>query len=332
MDVETVQPTRNLQSWRSYHNQQNQPPRRLSPSEYENLDRNRREQYDEERLAYHGKTITIETPLISHLTQEARLLLIANRHQVGARQGIIVSGRPTTGKTTALLALGKKMETRARHRRPDHDDAPVVFVSLPPQTTPKSIARSIVSFLGINPPSRTTFQELSDAAVGLLTDQRTQFLIIDEIHNIFIQSKAGAEASDFLKYLAERISTTMVYAGVEVRSAGLFDGVRGRQLAGRFTLVPARPFSLATASGQQAWKALVRRFESNLRLIHHDDTLTLPHRYLFTRTGGHIGSLANLIRKGAITAILNGQERIDHSLLQTIQIDVAAQRAEASQS
>ena len=329
---ETSQPTHSLRSWWSFLNQQIQTPELLTLNQYENLDPDRRARYDEERLDYHSTTITIHTPLIDSLIKEARLLIIVNRHQVGARQGIIVSGPPTTGKTTALLALGSSVETLVRRRHPGHDDAPVVFVSLPPQTTPKSIARAIVSFFGVNPPSRTTFQELSDMAVGFLTDLKTQLLIIDEIHNIFIHSRAGAEASDFLKYLAERISTTMVYAGVEVETAGLFDGIRGRQLAGRFTLVSAHPFSLATGSGKKDWISLVGAFETNLRLIHHDTpSLTLLNRYLFTRTGGHIGSLANLIRKGAIIAILTGRERIDRKLLETIQIDIAAHRAEPHQ-
>ena len=318
-----------LQGWRRYVSTRPYTPEILRAVDYNKLSRSDQDRYDDDRLVYHSRTITIHTPLIDQLAKEARVLLIANRHQIGARHGIIVSGPPTTGKTTALLPLGAMAEQRGRKKHPEHDNAPVAFLSLPPQATPKSISRSIISFFGIDPPSRTTFQELSYAALGLLSDLKTDLLIIDEIHNLTLRRQAGAEASDFLKYLAERIGATMVYAGVEVEHAGLFDGVRGRQLAGRFTLVPAKPFSYATDTDRQIWAALVSNFETNLRLLHHRaGTLVRLGSYLYTRTGGHIGSLANLVRKAAITAITHNSECIKRDLLETIAIDIAAQNSE----
>ena len=135
--------------------------------------------------------------------------------------------------------------------------------------------------------------------------------------------------SDFLKYIAERVTATMVYAGVEVASAGLFHGVRGRQIAGRFCLIPARPFSNASQQDQQTWEELVVAFEENLRLLsHRRGTFRRLRRLLYQRTGGHIGSLANLTRKAAISAIIDGQERIDRRLLNTTSIDFAAEQTE----
>jgi hypothetical protein len=38
----------------------------------------------------------------------------------------------------------------------------------------------------------------------------------------------GAGASDRLKYLAERINATFVYAGIDIETQGQFSGTRGR--------------------------------------------------------------------------------------------------------
>ncbi len=318
-----------LSGWRQFVDTRIDAPRRLNVTDYAALTPVEQAQYDDDRLDYQSATITIRTDLLDRLTKEMRLLLIANRRQVGAKQGLIVSGPPTTGKTTAILAAGAAVEHLVRQRYPGHDDAPVAFISLPPQATPKSIARAITSFYGINPPHRTTFDELSSAAIGLMADMRTQILIVDEMHNLVLHSRPGAEASDFLKHIAERVQATMIYAGVEVEKAGIFDGLRGRQLAGRFNVLHARPFSHATSADHDVWQSLVSAFEDNTRLLQHKPgSLARLSPYLYTRTGGHIGSLSTLIRKSAISAILDGTERVDRTVLESVSIDFAAAQAE----
>lgn len=48
-------------------------------------------------------------------------------------------------------------------------------------------------------------------------------------------------------------------------------------------------------------------------------------RYLFARTTGNIGSLMDLIRRGASRAIRTGRECIDRELLDDIRIDEGAE-------
>ena len=317
-----------LSGWRRYAATRLDPEDRPTPGAIDLKGMSERERLaiEEQRLDYHSATHVIETPLLHSLLQETRLLMIANRRQLGARQGVILSGPPTTGKTTALLSLGLRVENVVKMREPQYSGAAVAYISLPPQATPKSIARAIVNYYGINPPPRTTFPELADAAVGFLNDLDTRVIIIDEIHNLTLRSRAGAEASDFLKYLLERVPSTAVYAGVDVEHAGLFDGVRGRQLAGRFVRIEASPFSYGIKEERLSWARLVAAFEETLCLANHKaGALRRSSQYLYTRTSGHIGSLASLIRKSAITAILTGDEEITVKLLETIQIDFAAE-------
>ena len=53
---------------------------------------------------------------------------------------------------------------------------------------------------------------------------------------------------------------------VLMSSARLFAGVRGRQIAGRFTLIPAAPFAYGSCAQRDQWRALIATPESLLRL------------------------------------------------------------------
>ena len=144
---------------------------------------------------------------------------------------------------------------------------------------------------------------------------------VDEIHNLKLATRNGAEVSDTLKYFSERIPATFVYAGINVAREGLFSGTRGQQIAGRFTMIPAAPFPCAAE-----WQGLVATLEGALRLHEHPPgTLTALDRYLHQRTGGMIGSLSHLIRGAAIEAILDGSEKITRKLLDAVDLDHAAQ-------
>ena len=55
---------------------------------------------------------------------------------------------------------------------------------------------------------------------------------VDEIHNVSLATRPGAEASDMLKYFSERIPDTFVYAGIDVERAGLLSGTRASRSPG----------------------------------------------------------------------------------------------------
>jgi hypothetical protein len=154
---------------------------------------------------------------------------------------------------------------------------------------------------------------------------RVSVVCVDEIHNLQLATRSGAEVSDTLKYFSERIPATFVYAGIDVEREGLFSGTRGSQIAGRFTFIPTLPFPLAAE-----WQGLVATLEDALRLHRHQPgTLAGLHEYLHRRTGGMIGSLSHLIRGAAIEAILDGSEHVTRKLLDTITLDHAAEAGPA---
>lgn len=145
-------------------------------------------------------------------------------------------------------------------------------------------------------------------------------MIVDEVHNISLTTRQGAEVSDTLKYFSERIPATFVYAGIDIEHSSILTSTRGAQIAGRFTLIPTHPFPY-----NDEWKGLVKTMEDTLLLHRHKPgTLVGLDRHLHERTGGMIGALSHLIRGAAIDAVLTGSEKITQAELDDIPLDVNA--------
>jgi Resolvase, N terminal domain len=152
---------------------------------------------------------------------------------------------------------------------------------------------------------------------------RQVFHILGDLN---LATRAGADASGQLKYLAERIPATFIYAGVDVEGSGLLVGTRGRQIAGRSGVITCRAFACGTTAQRQEWQALIATLGQSLRLHRHAPGRLLKLAgYLHERTDGMIGSLSHLIRGAAVEAILDGTEKITRETLDRIGLDHAAE-------
>jgi hypothetical protein len=310
-----------LEGWRQFTVDVPDVPELLPGPMRDNLAGDERSRYDERRLDYHTRLGVVATSTLRHVVNTGRRLTLLNRHAVSARRGLIVSGAAGTGKTTAITQFGKTHEAIDQRRHPGSGRIPVVYVTVPPAATPRMLAVEFARFLGIPVMARANITDVIEAVCGVMTDTRTTVVCVDEIHNLKLATRNGAEVSDTLKYFSERIPATFVYAGINVEREGLFSGTRGQQIAGRFTMIPAVPFPYAAE-----WQGLVATLEEALRLHEHPPgTLAGLDRYLHQRTGGMIGSLSHLIRGAAIEAILGGSEKITRKLLDAIDLDHAAQ-------
>ena len=208
------------------------------------------------------------------------------------------------------------------HRRHPHaaGHIPVIYITVPPAATPRMIAVEFARFLGLPLTRRSNVTDVLESVCGVCLDARTTLICVDEIHNVDLGTRHGAEASDTLKYFAERLPVTFAYAGIRVERAGLLSGTRGEQIAGRFSMTRTGPFG----RGQQ-WESLIAALEDSLRLHHHSGgTLVELSSYLHTRSGGMIGSLLRLIRSAAIQAVLDGSEAITKAKLESIPVDIAS--------
>jgi hypothetical protein len=317
-----------LEGWRDFTTAATGPPRLLAEDQYTVLGSDARAAYDEERLDYHIRLGVAGTSTLRQVVTTGRRLTLLNRHAISARRGLILSGAAGTGKTTAITQLGKTIEATDRARHPGLARIPVIYVTVPPAATPRMLAMEFARFLGLPVLARANMTDIIEAVCGIAIDMRASMVLVDEIHNMELATRSGAEVSDTLKYLSERVPATFVYAGIDLEHQGLFTGTRGRQIAGRFTVIPTLAFPLA-----DEWRGLVTTLEDALRLHRHPaGTLAGLDRYLHQRTGGMIGSLSHLIRGAAIEAILTSTEQITRKLLETIVLDHAAQQGSASRT
>ncbi|NNH75833.1 AAA family ATPase [Nocardia uniformis] len=317
------QPTTTLEGWRRFAQAETSPQFELLPNrEWKSLKDLRRVEYDEARIAHHAELVVVTTSAITEITNEGRLLTLLNQREIGARRGLIISGPAATGKTTALKQLGRLHELRTRTRFPRSERIPVVYVTAPPKGSPRKLTMEFARFLGLaTVRSRHNTTDIAGAVCNVLIDACTDIVIIDEIHNISLTTRAGEDMSDHLKYFTEHLPATFLYAGIDLERSGLFTGVRGRQLAGRCQVINTTPFPY-----DAQWQQLVGAMEAPLRLHHHTpNQLVDQAEYLHHRTGGMIGSLGHLVRASAIRAILDGSEKINRALMDKIHIDHAAE-------
>ncbi|MGP4105144.1 AAA family ATPase [Nonomuraea sp. KM90] len=324
-------PLTSREGWTEFATERISPPVLLPPARRQKLTEAERGDYYAALEDYHSQLVIVSTPTIRKVTTTGRKRILLNRRQKSARRGIILSGLAGTGKTTAITQLGKTHEQLLRHRGLHRSGAvPVVYVTVPPAATPKMLATEIARFIGLQLPARYSQVEVTNAVCDLLCTLGTDLVLIDELHNLDPTTRVGAEASDQIKYLSERIPATFVLAGVEVEGTGLFAGRRGGQIAGRYSFITTNAFPHNTATDKDAWQALVATMEDSLLLhAHRPGTLRKLGPYLHDRTGGMIGSLSHLIREAAIDALTDETEKITRKGLEAIDLDQAAERHNA---
>lgn len=144
-----VGPLTSLTGWRAFVHRTIGTPTLLPADRWAGLGPGDRAVDAEERIGYHAELLALQTPDLHKIVSTGRSLLLLNHRQPGARRGLLVSGAPTTGKSTAITQLGRAVELAHRRTHPDPDDgAPVVYLTMPPQATPKSLSIEILKFLG----------------------------------------------------------------------------------------------------------------------------------------------------------------------------------------
>jgi len=311
-----------LAGWRGFVAEMPAVPDLLPEAVWTGLAEDKRTCYDDDRIDHHARLLVVQTPTIRQVITSGRRLIQLNKNAHYGRCGLMVSGPARTGKTTALTQLGKTVEVIHRRRHPNSSgDIPVVYITVPPAATPKMIAMEFARFFDLPISTRGNITDIADAICGVSRDAHVTLVEVDELHNLNTRTRAGAEASDTLKYLSERIPATFAYAGISLDRTGLLSGTRGEQIAGRFGMARTGPFGL-----DQQWTALVAALEASLRLHRHQPG-SPPEldRYLHRRTHGMIGSLLWLIRSAAIDAVLDGTEKITKKSLAAVDADITSE-------
>ena len=304
-----------------------EPPRLLPDADLARLDPAEREIYDEARQDYHSELLLVATPDIRQITTVGSKLIVNNRGKQLGRRGLIVSGPSGTGKSTSITQLGKMHQIETERRAPGRTGRiPVVYIIVPPAATPKMLAIEVAAFLGLPVSSHDSQHAITQSVAAVLRKVGCSLILVDEVHRLDLRTRTGAAASDQLKYLFDCLSATFVYAGLDLAENGMFAGMRGRQIAGRFISLRTSAFACATAAQRTDWAKLVATMEQSLRLHRHKPgTLLDLAPYLHQRTGGMIGSLDHLIHEAANDAISDGTEKITKKHLDAVILDTAAE-------
>ncbi|MFJ2864014.1 TniB family NTP-binding protein [Kitasatospora sp. NPDC087314] len=188
------------------------------------------------------------------------------------------------------------------------------------------MAAEFARFIGLPVTPRMTQALLTATVCSMYASVGVRLVLVDEIHRLNPRTTNGSEAADFLKDLTERLPATFVYAGIDVADTPLFSGVRGAQLAGRTSLIDCDPLP-ARIGDQTPFRSTVAAFENALDLTaHRPGSLRRLAPYLHQRTAGRIWSLSRLIRQAAITAILDGTEKVTKTSLDAITLDHLAEQ------
>lgn len=317
-----------LMAWRTFVAHHPVQPSTLTPRRLRALSPTETADYHTQRIAWLAADVVLETPPITTLERQMRILLARNNsYSATARRGLALSGAAGLGKSTAALLIGKRHERRMRqHRRAaDSNFAPVVYIVAPPGATPKMLMLAFATWLGLITHPRATAQDVTDQVVAVLRDLGTTLVIVDEVHNLRTNNRAGAQAASALKVFSERLDATFCYIGIDLPAADLYTGDMGRQIKARTILHDIRPYTDGTPHAREQWTSLILGLEALLPLHkHRRGTLATHATYLYDRTGGSIGSLRALLTDAAIAAIQEETERIDRPLLESIHTDRAA--------
>ncbi|GAA3882554.1 ATP-binding protein [Leifsonia kafniensis] len=340
LDVSPAESLTSLAGLERYLMRASEKPPTFSPSEYLCLSEKEKEAHDDARILFLNRELTVDTPAIMAARIDVRRLLRANFGKPSGRHGLVLSGPSRAGKTHTALAILRATMNRNRTEYPDHQSfgrIPLVFIDVPPAATPKSMMHQFCDFLGMPRGPRYTLEELTYMATQTMLRGCTTLVVVDEIHNLSTSSAITIEARRALKDLSNVLPATFIYSGVNVETSGLLSGDEGMQVAGRFTLRRILPYSFGSIEARDSWASTVEAFESGLGLMNGGEhSLTGQEEYLFSRTNGSIGSLGYLLRSAAIELILSdaiheqGGERITRALLDSIPLDIAAERGAGS--
>ncbi|WP_280445099.1 ATP-binding protein [Nocardia brasiliensis] len=310
-------------------------PESLTSKALDALGEDAREDYNETRLDWHANFGTIATPQLSAVRENLELIVDSNRQDSDRVRGAaVIDGLPGLGKTTVVNLFGRDYHRKAMRRQgavtaSGDEHIPVFRVGLTSHTTLRELNHRICQFYAHPGADRGNAAQLGTYALDCVLSCSTRIGIIDDIHFINQQSKDGLAVSNHLKWLANELPVTFIYAGVGLEERRFFEeGLSGRssalaQSGRRWTRLEVGFFEF-----DEHWTALVKAIDKQLILTRwRPGQLSRHAEYLFIRAGGHIGSLMTLINRATVKAIRSGGEAITRTLLDTIPIDETAEKA-----
>lgn len=302
------------EGWREFVEFTAQRPLPLMMAEYDALASSERALHNIARERYMTIGARVATPSLRQAAVTIRHAMTDNRSPDASKSGVIISGRPGFGKTTAVQEFGRAFE-RARRQRAGtrtRNLLPVAYVPVPTHATAKTMITKLADFYAIPYSRNASYETLLSRVSHIMRECATELVIIDDIHRLDLHYRGNEQVADALKELSERCPGTMVYAGVDVARNGLFWGSRGEQIMARFELVKFEEYDTTRPEGAAVWGRILVDLENALCLIcqPQEEILTVAAE-LRHLSRGSIGRVAKAVRRGARQAIEQRTERLD---------------------
>ncbi|MEV5784294.1 AAA family ATPase [Streptomyces sp. NPDC052287] len=259
---------------------------------------------DDLRVTYHAQ-LPLRVPGVMSATRQIEEMLALNQHTRAARHGMLVYGQSGTGKTTALWEAAR----RCTAQEPVSGAVPVVYVRLPPATSPRLLLAELARSLGLSLRGSPTTADLAARVSEATATARTRLVLVDEAQNFHSPGWSSTAVAETLDYLCDRIPATFAFAGIGSPES----------LTATVMPTPCRrlvPVQLGLLPDDDTWREVIRWAEQALRLqAHVPGTLAAQADFLHQRTGGNPGHLAFLLRTAAVRAIREGTEQLTAALL-----------------
>lgn len=272
----------------------------------------------EERIANAQKKSWINYPRAQMILNELEYLF---QHERDERMpNLVIVGDTNNGKSTLLKHF---MEKHPSYVSTPSNIYPIIKIQAPVSPTESALYEKILDALRV--PYGTSFSasRKESQVIDVLSDIETKILIIDELQDIFHGSKP--QRNKFLtalKHLGNDLQLSIVGAGVhKVQSVLSSDP----QMANRFETM-----KLPRWKYDKDFARLLMGMEKTLPLkeasnLHHTDTLAR----IYDMSEGLIGEAATILKKATVFAIIHDREKIDLSVLNSIQFTKPSRRRDS---
>ncbi len=328
---------RTYEDWRAYaSNTGANRPQMPTIAQYEAMPPSEKKAFNQERTYYHNSFGPIEVPAMQKIHAAALRLATQNlRAQPGARPGIIMDGISTVGKSTIAMQLGRRYEKQITRgfelttTPTGHTFIPVAYVNLPGEVNIMNFNFILAKFYNIPFAKSAKEAFLTDRIKECAADCATSMFILDDIHFLQIKNRSHETLNNHIKHLANSISATFIYAGINCEGTGLLtegnavEQAAYSQTGHRFKKFDLEPYDFQNLKSKQEFLAVLATFESHLLLFQHPAQSLAKEmgEYIFARTSGFLGPISTLVREAASLAIKQGAERITVDILKKIKLD-----------
>lgn len=331
------------EGWRQFAEAPAPPsPERLTATQLNALGPGARDEYDQARRRHHAM-ILIRTPQVQRVHETLWDLTDSSQQGPDRVKGAaVIDAPPALGKSTCVNAFGKEFHAQQTRRHGATFDSsgeliahiPVCRIGFTGAMTVRALHEAILTFYAHPSANRRSprsyrNRDLAVLAADRVTEHGTRLLILDDVHFLKMRSKDGIAVANELKALANEYPATFLFTGVGMRSSGLLDEGYGptqtalAQIGRRWTVLTMEAFT----QPDDTWRSLIATLEAKLVLADSGrGMLQQLAEYLFQRSTGTIGSLIELVIRGAARAIRTGTETITMDLLDQIPIDASAEQ------